>query len=849
MWITSMPTLSQTGLRSPTYQAELLRLGTSEQLDRKTRTALGQFMTPEPVARFMASLFTQPSEDVFLLDPGAGVGSLTAAFIERFCHGERKPVHIHVDAYEIDPLLSTHLETTLTTCERTCEEMGIRFSDRVFDEDFLEDGAKRLSCADGLFSGVEEQYTHCIMNPPYKKIRADSQHRVLLRKVGVETSNLYTGFLALAIMRLSKGGELVAIVPRSFCNGAYFRPFRRFLLEQMALTHLHVFHARDKAFGEDRVLQENVIFRAVKRARQGSVIITSSNDPSLDDMTCRQTSFDKVVGNADPDQYIHIATTDFDQMVVDRIGSFTHSLGDLDLDVCTGPVVDFRLRPDIHQQPTAGAYPLVYPAHFHNGRVEWPNAGGRKPNSISQSKASSRWLMPNGWYVVTKRFSAKEERRRIVAAVHDPKTVPGDKIGFENHLNVFHRNQKGLRPLEAKGLAFYLNSSLVDLYFRQFSGHTQVNATDLRMMHYPDPDTLVKLGKLMGEANPKQKTIDSILEGEIREMAKDRGPNPIPIKEKINDTLSILNAIGLPKQQKNERSALTLLALLGLRPENAWTEAGSPLMGITPLMDFIREHYGKTYAPNTRETVRRQTMHQFVDAGIAVPNPECPSRPTNSPKWVYQIEPNALDLIRTFGSPDWNLCLPTYLGRRKTLVQSYAKARKMQMIPLVIDGHAKLKLTPGAHSELIKNIVEDFGPRFVPGAEVLYVGDTGAKLVHFMEDVFQELGLEFDSHGKFPDVVLYWREKNWVLLIESVTSHGPVDAKRHSELAALFAASKADLVYVTAFPNRQTMAKYLPDISWETDVWVADSPTHLIHFDGHQFLGPYAEGETETERN
>ena len=280
---------------------------------------------------------------------------------------------------------------------------------------------------------------------------------------------------------------------------------------------------------------------------------------------------------------------------------------------------------------------------------------------------------------------------------------------------------------------------------------------------------------------------------------------------------------------------------MDLKPENDWSEAGAPLIGITPIMDFIRDHYGKEYAPNTRETIRRQTMHQFVDAGIAVSNPDRPGRPVNSPKWCYQITSDTLDLIRSFDTDSWDAKLAPYLEQRASLAEQYAMERDMQMIPLEINDGKQLALTPGKHSQLIKDIITQFGPRYAPGAEVLYVGDTGSKMGHFAKETFETLGLTFDSHGKFPDVVLYLRSNNWLLLIESVTSHGPVDSKRHSELSALFADSTAGVVYVTAFPDRQTMAKYLGDISWETEVWVADAPTHLIHFNGERFLGPYNE--------
>jgi len=303
----------------------------------------------------------------------------------------------------------------------------------------------------------------------------------------------------------------------------------------------------------------------------------------------------------------------------------------------------------------------------------------------------------------------------------------------------------------------------------------------------------------------------------------------------------IIVSLGLPRAQQNERSALCLLALLNLTPGKRWSAAENPLVGITPIMDWAREYYDKDYAPNTRETVRRQTMHQFCDAGIALYNPDKPDRPVNSPKAVYQIEPGALALLRQFGTKAWHNALATYLANRETLVARYAKERNQNRIPVEIAPGKKITLSPGEHSELIRAIIEDFAPRFAPGSVLVYAGDTGDKWGCFDAPLLSELGVEVDSHGKMPDVVLHYTEKNWLLLVESVTSHGPVDGKRHDELANLFAGSNAGLVYVTAFPNRAIMGRYLSEIAWETEVWVADAPSHLIHFNGARFLGPYNE--------
>ncbi len=301
----------------------------------------------------------------------------------------------------------------------------------------------------------------------------------------------------------------------------------------------------------------------------------------------------------------------------------------------------------------------------------------------------------------------------------------------------------------------------------------------------------------------------------------------------------ILTSLGLPRAQQNERSALCLLALINLAPGMPWAKAENPLMGITPIMDWAREHYDKDYAPNTRETVRRQTMHQFVEAGIALYNPDQPNRPVNSPKAAYQIEPAALALLRTYGTDSWCNKLVEYLASRETLSARYANERTQCRIPVRIASGRNISLSPGEHSDLIRAVIEDFAPRFAPGSILVYAGDTGDKWGYFDAALLAELNVAVDAHGKMPDVVLHFPAKNWLLLVEAVTSHGPVDGKRHEELARLFSTSLAGLVYVTAFPNRASMSRHLAEIAWETEVWVADAPSHLIHFNGERFLGPY----------
>lgn len=297
--------------------------------------------------------------------------------------------------------------------------------------------------------------------------------------------------------------------------------------------------------------------------------------------------------------------------------------------------------------------------------------------------------------------------------------------------------------------------------------------------------------------------------------------------------------MGLPRQQLNERSALTLLALLALEPESKWAEANEPLMGITPMMAFFSEHYGKKYAPNTRETVRRQTVHQFLQAALIVANPDKPSRPTNSPKAVYQIEPSALRLLRSFGTSEWKENIQRYLRKVKTLIKIYEREREMQRLPVTLPDGQEIKLSPGGQNVLVKKIIEDFCSLFTPGGQIIYVGDAQLKWSLYDAKAMAALGVTIEEHGKIPDVVVHHAKKNWLVLIEAAISHGPVNPKRRQELKKLFAKSSAGLVFVTAFIDRHTLLKYLTDISWETEVWVAESPTHLIHFNGERFLGPY----------
>ncbi|MAT96573.1 MAG: hypothetical protein CL608_05465 [Anaerolineaceae bacterium] len=833
------------GQTSVTFSAEQYRTEAYEAVGDDSRAEKGQFFTPPPIAHMMAALFDSLPSEIRLLDAGAGVGTLTAAFVDALVARRKLPEKVRVTAYEQEEEFLPYLKETLGKCRAACEQVGITFSSSIKTEDFVDAASAMLRPR--LLEGQFQRFNCAILNPPYKKIHSQSAYRRRLREAGIETGNLYTAFLALVSGVLEPDGQLVAITPRSFCNGPYYKAFRKLFDAQMAFRHIHLFESRNRAFVDDDILQENIIFHAVKSPNKQDVTITSSPGAGEDLRVQRTVAYERVINPDDPHLFIHITASDLDQNIADRVEHFPCTLADLGLEVSTGRVVDFRAKSFLRQLPDEDSVPLIYPHHMKDGFICWPDANHRKPNAFANVPETRKWLLPPGFYVVVRRFSSKEEPKRINAAVYDPEmlgettTSAGSvqAVAFENHVNVFHAWNQGITSDLARGLAIYLNSTLLDVYFRQFNGHTQVNATDLRSLLYPHRETLEQWGQSYHIEFPDQQTIDSLIEAELQIMTDLETPDPVAAKKRVAEALDVLELLGLPMAQQNERSAMTLLALLNLPPHQPWSSAGRPLLGITPIMDFIREYYGVAYAPNTRETIRRQTVHQFVQATIVVENPDDPTRPVNSPKWCYQIEPTVFELLRQYGDDQWENLLAQYLETAVTLKERYARQRTLNRVPVQVTADQEITLSAGKHSILIKEIIEAFAPRFVPGGKLVYVGDTGDKWGYFDDVLLASLGVKVDLHGKMPDVIIYDSAKDWLLLIEAVTSHGPVNPKRRIELEELFAPVRDKIVYVTAFSTKAELSRHLADISWETEVWVASSPSHLIHFDGVRFLGPY----------
>lgn len=465
--------------------AERERVAALRGLDGHTQSELGQFFTPKDGAQLIASIPRIPSTGLLrVLDPGAGSGILTAALVSRVL-SEQPDLSIDVVAVERDSSVIPHLMATLAACDRAGAG---KVQTVAVNADFILDstGLNASLNLDGKFDLVIE-------NPPYGKLSASGAHRLAMRASGFDAPNLYAAFLSLSVSALGLGGQIVAITPRSFFNGPYFSAFRAHLLDSIALDRVHVFDSRSSVFADTGVLQENVIFAGTRGAIPKVVQVSVSRDHK-DDISSRMVRYDEVVFPDDANRFIRLAPDAGDTAVAEVVLSQPCSIMDLGIQVSTGRVVDFRARHALSSVETPDAVPLIYPGNLREGRVLWPREL-RKPQWFQpRDEKDSGMLMPEGWYALVKRFSAKEERRRIVAATWSPLMTPG-QVAFENHLNVFHIGGRGLDEDFAKGIVVWLNSSVIDRFFRTFSGHTQVNATDLRSLRFPTVAVLRDLGR------------------------------------------------------------------------------------------------------------------------------------------------------------------------------------------------------------------------------------------------------------------------------------------------------------------------------------------------------------------
>lgn len=447
-------------------RAEARRTGALRRLNPDEQSARGQYFTPYLAARIIAGLPRVPEGvRVRILDPGAGSGILTAAIVERL-HNARPDLEIHVTAVENDESLHEALRETL---EDVRDLAGATYD--LVGADFL---SWALTATD--------RFDLIIQNPPYAKLRTGSAPQNLLRAAGIVVPNIYAAFLALGLRLLKHAGQQVSITPRSWMNGTYYSAFRHDFVQNAGIDAMHTFESRSKVFGETGVLQESIVVSATRGHSPERVIVNTSHDHSSEPSS-RTVNYSDIVT---PD-FIHVPATEQDAEAVAWMTKYaTHSLADLGLTVSTGKVVDFRSRELLRHEQVDGAVPMVHATHLGVGRISHP-VGAKKPEwFLAESDKAAKLLVPGGAYVLIKRFSAKEERRRVVSAVWQAE----EEVAFDNKLNYVHEQGHGLDPEVARGLAVYLNSRQLDCYFRVFSGHTQVNATDLRQMRFPSREQL-----------------------------------------------------------------------------------------------------------------------------------------------------------------------------------------------------------------------------------------------------------------------------------------------------------------------------------------------------------------------
>ncbi|MFD5627082.1 Eco57I restriction-modification methylase domain-containing protein [Streptomyces sp. NPDC127072] len=435
---------------------------------------------------------------VRVLDPGAGAGSLSAALVDRL-HTERPDVTVHVVAVETDPFVAPYLRATLEECQAA---YGISY-DLVEGDYLLDEGA----ALDGPFDLV-------IANPPYGKLASDSPTRLATAAHAIDTPNVYVAFWARAVASLKKDGQGVFIVPRSWANGPYYRPFRRWLLSTASLDVLHEFESRTKVFADTKVKQENVIVAFTLRPQNPSVILSKSVAHE-EEPIARSVPFSAIVQTEDDDKIVHFT----DGVSVPSAARFT--LPDLGISVSTGKVVDFRNRQYLtNDLNTPGVTPMIYQSNIRSGGIDWPQAEARKPQGfIAVDDAAIRQLLPQGPYVVVKRQTAKEDRRRVIAALWDGPS----KVAFDNKTNYLHELNNPLEGNLARGLMLWLNSTVLDRYFRAFSGHTQVNAGDLRRLPFPSREDLILLAKTAPDGLPNQEALDAVVAKLFSEMPDSTG--------------------------------------------------------------------------------------------------------------------------------------------------------------------------------------------------------------------------------------------------------------------------------------------------------------------------------------
>jgi len=494
--------------------AERLSALYSDVFRPKDKKPEGQFFTPKQVSIFMAELFDINQDKITLLDPGAGTGVLSAAFCEKLL-SRKKPVSLVIDTFENDPEIIPLLERALQECKKDLEEKGSKVEFNVLAKDFILTNEPYLS-GPGLFEmGSEKFYDFVISNPPYYKVGTESPYSKMMAELICGQPNIYAFFMTMAASMLADKGEMVFITPRSFCSGLYYKNFRKWFLRKVRITRIHIFESRKDIFDKDGVLQENVIIKTSKNSKEGIVTITTSRDKELNELGRIEVDYSDIISPKNSESFIRIPTSELDVKILHIIDKWPCTLKKLGMEISTGPVVDFRAKEHLRQELTKGSVPLLWMHNMKNMRVEWPSKKNKKPAAIASTEKTSPLLLPVKNYVLLKRFTSKEQRRRLDSAVLKQSEFPHESVGIENHVNYIHKPNGSLSVGEAFGIAALLNTGLIDNYFRSLNGHTQVNATEIRNVPLPDLFVIKKIGEIVSKEKDLLANLDEMIGSQL----------------------------------------------------------------------------------------------------------------------------------------------------------------------------------------------------------------------------------------------------------------------------------------------------------------------------------------------
>lgn len=490
-----------------TDYAELLAGEAIQKSDLEERKHRGQFFTSKQISIFMAGMFDIKKTSFNILDPGAGIGILSAAFCERILSLE-KSCTVSLDVYETDIKLIPYLNKLLQKCKLILAGYGHTLTYNVINKDFILENPNYLN-KKTLFGMADQPvyYDYVISNPPYYKLNKNSPQSRIMNDLVSGQPNIYSFFMTLSLEMLKEDGQMVFITPRSFCSGLYFKRFRKWLIEHSNINNMHIFESRSDVFKKEDVLQENIIIRLTPKKENQKhtlAVITKSKDSSFCDLTELKIDYEDIFHRENGDIFIKVPSSEVDINIQHVVNSWKNTLKSFGLKVSTGPVVSFRATKYLlaELKDDNAATPLLWMHNIQGMDVDWPVYKNKKEQAIVANNGSQTLLLPTRNYVLVKRFSSKEQKKRMHAGVLLKSKFKFERVGIENHLNYIYKFKGSLSVEEVYGIAGLLNTSIVDIFFRMLNGSTQVNAVDIENLPLPSFEKIQEIGKAILDSKP-----------------------------------------------------------------------------------------------------------------------------------------------------------------------------------------------------------------------------------------------------------------------------------------------------------------------------------------------------------